>query len=501
MLLCDKEKAAACITIIASWITTVHAFRLPQLPKEDQCQQLQQGGGPLYTIQGEAVVLKCPSPEFLNLNLAADHGFSLNWVYEKDKPDEGRVEAQDDLLWFLPALVTDSGDYVCILRNASYCIETTLSVKVYEGKSNNRENIAYPNMALSSVDKIICPDLDEFVKTTGTVELKWYKEFFPLSFVEGKHQYNRGDRFLLIRDLTAGDEGYYTCELTFPYKNTQYKVTRTIHLQITAAHTRPKIIDPLNSTIEAALGSRLIIPCRVFLGLRSKQYSYVTWLANNSYIDLPSERVKEEHDYLVEETDGNYVEIELTFNEVCEEDLSTEYKCVVCSGYGCHESTVQITLAAGQPIPRITYPLNSTIEAVEGSSLIVPCRVFTVIKSTATTEISWLANGIKIEDSQMSNRVSQGPQLVLREHEADYIEVKLVFNVVRDEDFGTEFKCVAKNSQGSHESSVQINLADSSSTCVIVGFFGTLSFLIVVCIFMSNFFKPRCKKDYVLTKS
>ncbi|MGH0151781.1 UNVERIFIED_CONTAM: hypothetical protein FKN15_043114 [Acipenser sinensis] len=149
--------------------------------RSDQCQQLEQGGGPLYTIQGEAVVLKCPSPEFLNLNLAADHGFSLNWVYEKDKPDEGRVEAQGDLLWFLPALVTDSGDYVCILRNASYCVETTLSVKVYEGKSNNLGNIAYPNMAHSSVDKIICPDLDEFVKTTGTVELKWYKDLAALA--------------------------------------------------------------------------------------------------------------------------------------------------------------------------------------------------------------------------------------------------------------------------------------------------------------------------------
>ncbi|MGH0151779.1 UNVERIFIED_CONTAM: hypothetical protein FKN15_043112 [Acipenser sinensis] len=244
-------------------------------------------------------------------------------------------------------------------------------------------------MAHSSVDKIICPDLDEFVKTTGTVELKWYKEFFPLLFVEGKHQYNRGDRFLLIRDLTAGDEGYYTCELTFPYNKAQYKVTRTIHLQITAAHTRPKIIDPLNSTIKAALGS----------------------------------------------------------------------------------------------------------------SLIVPCKVFTAIKSTATTEVSWLANGIQIEDSHMSNRVSQGPQHVLTENESDYIEVELVFNVVRVEDFSTEFKCVAKNSQGSHESPVQIHLADSSSTCVIVGFFGTLSFLTVVCIFMCNLFKPRCKKDYVLTKS
>ncbi|XP_041114722.1 interleukin-1 receptor type 2 [Polyodon spathula] len=499
MLLYDKKISVACITLIASWITIMHAFRLPQLPKEDQCQQLKQGGTPLYTIQGEAVVLKCPSPEFWNLNLATDHDFSLNWVYEKDKPDEGRVEAQGDLLWFLPALVTDSGDYVCILRNASYCVETTLSIKVYEGKSNNLENIAYPNTAHSSVDKIICPDIDEFVKNTGTVELKWYKEFFPLSFVEGKHQYNRGDRFLLIRDLTAGDEGYYTCELTFPYNNTQYKVTRTIHLHITAAHTRPKIVNPLNNTIEVALGSRLIIPCRVFLGLRSKQYSHVTWLANNSYIDLSSKRVKEEYDNLIEETDGNYVEIELTFNEVCEEDLSTEYKCVVCNGYGCHESTVQIILAA-QHLPRITYPLNSTIEVVEGSSLTVPCRVFTAIKSTATTEVSWLANGIQI-DSHMSNRVSQGPQLVLTDDDADYIEVELVFNVVRDEDFSTEFKCVAKNSQGSHEASVQITSADSSSTCVIVGFFGTLSFLIVVCIFMCNLFKPRCKKDYVLAKS
>lgn len=74
-----------------------------------------------YELHGEPVVLKCPSPRYKHLNFSAltpnitwyKNG-SKTMISERD--EDSRIWAKGDALWFLPAMLEDSGVYVCTRR-------------------------------------------------------------------------------------------------------------------------------------------------------------------------------------------------------------------------------------------------------------------------------------------------------------------------------------------------------------------------------------------------
>ncbi|KAG2456609.1 TNIK kinase, partial [Polypterus senegalus] len=379
---------------------------------------------PLYTIEGEAVVLKCSFVEFFKTHLSVS-SFSIEWLDNNKQviPHDGeRIHSEGDLLWFLSTLPTDSGNYICRQRNTSYCISSTLSITVYEEKGYNLDDIAYVNKAIAaSTGMINCPNLEEYKKRAGKLDLKWYKDSNPLSNAEGKHLYRSGERFLLIKNVDSQDQGYYTCELTFYVNSTQYKVTRTISLQI--------------------LGTKVTIPCRVFFGSQSLQYPRIEWFANNSYPNSVGKRMMEGENILVENVQGKYLEVPLIIDGVHQDDARTEFKCVAKNGIGSHTSGFQIQLA--------------------GSSLIIPCKVSTRPQTLSATKVAWSANGVVIEDSYDDKRIFQGPQFISSNNGDSYMELDLIFDEVREEDTNTEFKCIAVNFAGSDQTVVHIKLEDS----------------------------------------
>ncbi|XP_015219616.1 interleukin-1 receptor type 2 [Lepisosteus oculatus] len=505
MLLWDKPHLVSPALLIVSLVSRASAFRLPQMPTKE-CVQFPPEDT-LYALQGEAVVLKCHSLARY-LGRSAEPGFTFQWVNNSAgqviSAQGGRVHTQGELLWFLPAVVRDSGNYSCILRNASYCLVSPFSLRVYESKHDNLNDLSFTNTADSgSNGRVFCPRLTEYMKSAKTEELKWYKESTPIPASQNKTRYKKTGTSLLIRDVKSGDEGYYTCELNFPFNNTHYKVSRVIKLQITAQPVKPRITNPLNNTVETSLGSTLLVPCKVFMGFQTTQQPYIMWLANNSYVfmDFPDKRVTEGPEYVLTEPEGNFAGLDLIISQVRQEDVSTEFKCIARNGLGSHESTVKIKLIDEIPAPRIIYPVNVIFVSRLGSSLIIPCRVNTGHQLENATEVTWLMNGREIEDSFMSGRVTQEDKRVYSKNGTIYSEIILIFSEVREEDTRAEIKCVAQNSKGYHEVIVQVNLEDSKLTWLIVGLTGTATFLSVVCIFLYHLFKPRSKKDYFLAKS
>lgn len=94
--------------------------------------------------------------------------------------------------------------------------------------------------------------------------------------------------------------------------------------------TIPVIISP-RQTISASLGSRLTIPCKVFLGAGTPLSTMLWWKANNTHVDSAYQggRVTEGPRQEYSENNENYIEVPLIFNPVTREDLNTDFKCVV----------------------------------------------------------------------------------------------------------------------------------------------------------------------------
>ncbi|XP_008844126.2 interleukin-1 receptor type 2 isoform X2 [Nannospalax galili] len=288
-----------------------------------------------YRLEGEPVVLRCPLA-WPHLKASAISHTLLTWR-KTDSPqlipgDEPRMWVQDDTLWVLPAMRQDSGIYICTLRNASHCEEMSIELRVFEGTDASLPLISYLQISTVSVTGLlVCPDLKEFIPSKSDAKIQWYKGSVFLDKDNEKFLSVGDPTHLLISNTSTEDAGYYRCVATFTHKGKKFNITRNIELRVkeTTMESIPVIISPLE-TIPASLGSRLIVPCKVFLGTGTPSNTIVWWMANSTFISsaYPEGRVTEglHHQYL--ENEENYVEVSLIFDPVTREDLNTDFKCV-----------------------------------------------------------------------------------------------------------------------------------------------------------------------------
>ncbi|XP_006870798.1 PREDICTED: LOW QUALITY PROTEIN: interleukin-1 receptor type 2 [Chrysochloris asiatica] len=285
-----------------------------------------------FRVEEEPVVLRCPQARS-----ASPH---LNIMWHKNDSgrlvpgdEETRMWVQDGALWILPALQRDSGTYICTVRNASACDEMSTDLKVFENTEASLPFISYLQiLTLSSSGLLVCPELSDFTHNKTDLNIQWYKDFAPLDQDNRKSLSLGGTTHLFIYNVSVEDAGYYSCGMIFSHNGTRYNITRNIKVRVNQKEEEPipVIVSP-HQTILASLGSRLTIPCKVFLGIGTKSISVVWWTANGTTIDsaYPSGRVTEGPEKEYSENNENYVEVPLVFDPVIREDLNTDFECTV----------------------------------------------------------------------------------------------------------------------------------------------------------------------------
>ncbi|XP_051008693.1 interleukin-1 receptor type 2 isoform X2 [Acomys russatus] len=253
-----------------------------------------------FRLEGEPVVLKCPLVPHSDAS-TSPHTPLLTWSKLDSSQlipgDEPRMWMEDDVLWVVPAVPQDSGTYLCTLRNASHCEQMSVELKVFEDTEATLPLVSYLQiLAVSATGWLVCPDLREFIPSKSDGKIQWYKGSILLD--KGNQKFlSAGDPTrLLIANTSMEDAGYYRCVVTFTHKGKEYNVTRSIELRVkrTTTESIPVIISPLE-TIPASLGSRLIVPCKVFLGTGTPSNTIVWWMANSTFISTayPRGRVTE----------------------------------------------------------------------------------------------------------------------------------------------------------------------------------------------------------------
>ncbi|NXW00188.1 IL1R2 protein, partial [Fregetta grallaria] len=292
-----------------------------------------------YELHGEPVVLKCPSPRYKHLDFSA---FTPNITWYKNgsnsmisgRDEDPRIWAKGDALWFLPAMLEDSGVYICTRRNSSYCTEVSIHLTVVE-KTAARE-IAYLQVLFTFTSgKLVCPDLWDFTPNRTSLELKWYKDALPLEDDNEKFVNLKGSASLIMTSVLPTDAGYYTCKMSFLYEGVMYEITRTIQLETVervVLHMYPYgfLIFLLPT------GSKMTLPCKVFVGLSSHVHTDVEWLANDTTVDVvyKQSRVTEGERQEIVENGENFIEVPLIFDSVEEVDFYTDFTCLAQNRFG-----------------------------------------------------------------------------------------------------------------------------------------------------------------------
>ncbi|NXH55662.1 IL1R2 protein, partial [Rhabdornis inornatus] len=294
-----------------------------------------------YELHGEPVVLKCPSLRYKHLDFSA---LTPNITWYKNgsntmisgRDEDARIWAKGNALWFLPVMLEDSGVYICTKRNSSYCAEVSIHLTVME-KTAARE-IAYPQVLYTFTSgKIVCPDLWDFAPNTTSLELKWYKDALPLEDDTERFIILKGSASLIMTSVLPTDMGYYTCKMSFPFEGVTYEITRTIQLETVGKYSL-KAIWRLTPVLKVVVlgGSKMTLPCKVFVGLSSHFQTDVEWLANDTSVDVvyKQSRVIEGERQEIVENGENFIEVPLIFDSVEEVDFYTDFTCLAQNRYG-----------------------------------------------------------------------------------------------------------------------------------------------------------------------
>ncbi|NXL18566.1 ILRL2 protein, partial [Setophaga kirtlandii] len=211
---------------------------------------------------GQPLAIKCSLEKSLKSG-----DYNLTWYKVGNKravPRDklSRVHQQKNLIWFLPAMLEDSGDYACVIRDLTSCKKMCTKVTVFEridGLCLNEKFAVEEVIFTSSSAKVVCPHLDYFRKDKNIHPVHWYKD---CQLLEGK-RFALSNSDLIIFDVTIHDGGNYTCETTYTYNGKQYNISRDISLivEVTPPKKPPEITYPRNNSIEVELGSQVTVDC------------------------------------------------------------------------------------------------------------------------------------------------------------------------------------------------------------------------------------------------
>ncbi|NWW23262.1 IL1R1 protein, partial [Falcunculus frontatus] len=282
---------------------------------------------------GQPLAIKCSLEKSLK-----SEDYNLTWykvgnqtAVPRDKLS--RVHQQKNLIWFLPAMLEDSGDYECIIRNLTSCKKMCTKVTVFErvdGLCLNEKFAVKEVIFTSSSAKVVCPHLDYFRNEKNIQPVRWYKD---CRLLEGK-RFALSKRDLIIFNVTVHDRGNYTCETTYTYNGKQYNISRDISLivEVTPPKKPPEISYPRNNSIEVELGSQVTVDCNT----TGADGFEVYWTGNGVYIDvfymsrIFASPYEGETSY-----DGRPMHsVKLIISEVSSEDYEQPFVCQASNAFG-----------------------------------------------------------------------------------------------------------------------------------------------------------------------
>ncbi|XP_067994289.1 interleukin-1 receptor type 1 [Melanerpes formicivorus] len=299
-----------------------------------------------FVLVGEPTAISCPV-----ITLPALHfDYKLTWYKNGSATPvttgrNSRIHQREGLLWFIPAVLEDSGPYECVVRSLNHSNKRTINLTVFKNDNGlcfNGKMKFEQRVMSTNTGKIICPDLEHFKdEDNHQPEVHWYKECKSGFLEDRRLLLAEGENAILIRNVTVQDRGNYTCRMVYTYMGQQYNVSRTINLEVKERplQIRPEFIYPQNNTIEVELGSHVVMECNISSGINGL---IPFWQVNDEDVDYFDSTYREQfyenglpHGLAVSGTKFNISKVEM-------KDYAHKFFCHFM--YGSQQFTAYIKL-------------------------------------------------------------------------------------------------------------------------------------------------------------
>ncbi|XP_030425834.1 interleukin-1 receptor-like 2 isoform X2 [Gopherus evgoodei] len=291
----------------------------------------------ISVLVGEPLTIDC----LLHKILALQHmNYSLTWYKSGRKMPVtqvklSRIHQHENLLWFMPAILEDSGSYECVMWNLTSCNKIYFSITVFKNTAGlcfNEDFLYAQEISASSNEKIVCPHLDYFRDEKNTLPIHWYKE---CNLIDNE-RFLSWDDDLIINSANVNDSGNYSCKMTYTYMEKEYNISRNIYVTV--------------------IGSNVIVDCNVS---SSKDNSVgISWRANNTLVNFLFMGRVQEGNQEDSFPDGYlFSKVTLNITEVKQEDYGHQFVC--------HAGEVAAYIALRQPVRNfLGYLIGGLIASV-----------------------------------------------------------------------------------------------------------------------------------------
>ncbi|XP_074768145.1 interleukin-1 receptor accessory protein isoform X2 [Athene noctua] len=336
----------------------------------------------IQIYDGEPAKIKCPLFEtFLKYNYSTAHSAGLTLIWYRIGQDrdleepinfrlpDNHISKEKDTLWFWPALLNDTGNYTCMLRNTTYCSKVAFPLEVVPKDQHScvshlikpTEEMFY----LEHTSEIICPDIDGFYPASVTPTVKWY---LNCNLVDGFYErYPQGPR-LVIGIVRSAYKGNYTCIVTFKDHGRTYNLTRTIKMKVVGSPNKalpPQFTSPNEKVVyEVEAGDDLILSCEVFFTFLKDSRTEVWWTIDGKNTDdITDPKIKVTQSEITRDFEDKTVIRTLTVAKATPEDLKRNYTCCArnAKGEDHSQAIVRMKVVAPKYTVELACGLGATI--------------------------------------------------------------------------------------------------------------------------------------------